>query len=94
MTALNTATNDIQKNINQKKPCNSTLVVALDLTAAFATVITTSYYKTYSTNHYQIDHYQIAQKYRSLHTYRADFLTWKVKTKNQSRENSDRVSPK
>ena len=34
-TALNIVTNNIQKSLNQKKPCNGTLLVALDLTAAF-----------------------------------------------------------
>ena len=37
-TALNIVTSDIQKDPNQKTPCNRTLLVALDLIAAFDTV--------------------------------------------------------
>ena len=37
-TALSIVTNNIQKGLNQKKPCNRTLLVSLDLTAAFHTV--------------------------------------------------------
>ena len=36
--ALNIVINNIQKVLNQKEPCNRTLLVALDLTAIFDTV--------------------------------------------------------
>ena len=37
-TGFNIITNNVQKGLNQKKPCNRTLLVALDLTAAYNTV--------------------------------------------------------
>ena len=36
--ALNIVTNHIQKSLNRKNPCNHTLLLALDLIAAFKTV--------------------------------------------------------
>ena len=38
MTALNVVTNDILNSPNKKKPCDRTLLMALDLTAVFDTV--------------------------------------------------------